>query len=410
MSVSTAGAVTPRKNYLNISYAVWSWLLTRDHKRIGILYMISITAFFLLGGLAATLIRLELLTPQGDVMSAETYNRMFTLHGVVMIFLFLIPSIPAVLGNFLLPLMLGARDLAPLYHRQSVRWYGAVAGRRRHRMDLLHTLQLADRIERGSDYFWRLHCRVLVDSHRAQLYRHHPHDARARAHLVPAAAVRLVDVRDQHHPGAGNPGAGDHAAAGGVRAIVRDRHLRPETGRRSGAVPAYVLVLLPPGGLYHDLARHGSDQRDRRLLLAEPAVRLQVHRFRQPGDRIHRLSGLGASYVRRRRVGLFGHDILGAKLSGRHPLGDQGLQLDGHDVQGLDLVQDPDDLCAGVYRPVRDRRADRPIPGGAAGRCACDRHLFRGRPLSLHHGRRRCLGLPGRDSLLVAEDNRADVF
>jgi len=127
MSVSTAGAVTPRKNYLNISYAVWSWLLTRDHKRIGILYMISITAFFLLGGLAATLIRLELLTPQGDVMSAETYNRMFTLHGVVMIFLFLIPSIPAVLGNFLLPLMLGARDLAfPRLNLAS--WYLYIIG------------------------------------------------------------------------------------------------------------------------------------------------------------------------------------------------------------------------------------------------------------------------------------------
>src|SRR6266498_4241090 len=127
MSVSTAGAVTPRKNYLNISYAVWSWLLTRDHKRIGILYLISITGFFLLGGLAATLIRLELLTPQGDVMSAETYNRMFTMHGVVMIFLFLIPSIPAVLGNFLLPLMLGARDLAfPRLNLAS--WYLYIIG------------------------------------------------------------------------------------------------------------------------------------------------------------------------------------------------------------------------------------------------------------------------------------------
>ncbi len=127
MSVSTAAGVRPRKNYLNISYAVRSWLLTRDHKRIGILYMISITVFFLLGGIAATLIRLELLTPQGDLMSPETYNRTFTLHGVVMIFLFLIPSIPAVLGNFLLPLMLGARDLAfPKLNLAS--WYLYIIG------------------------------------------------------------------------------------------------------------------------------------------------------------------------------------------------------------------------------------------------------------------------------------------
>ncbi|MEI7642852.1 MAG: cytochrome c oxidase subunit I [Chloroflexales bacterium] len=89
-----------------------SWLLTVDHKRIAILYLISINVFFLLGGLAASMVRLELITPQGDLMSADMYNRMFTLHGVIMVFFFLIPGIPSVLGNFLIPLMIGARDLA----------------------------------------------------------------------------------------------------------------------------------------------------------------------------------------------------------------------------------------------------------------------------------------------------------
>ncbi|MGB9738166.1 MAG: cytochrome c oxidase subunit I [Chloroflexus aggregans] len=89
-----------------------SWLLTVDHKRIAILYLLSINFFFLLGGLAATLVRVELITPQGDLMSSDVYNRAFTLHGVIMVFFFLIPSIPAVLGNFLVPLMIGARDLA----------------------------------------------------------------------------------------------------------------------------------------------------------------------------------------------------------------------------------------------------------------------------------------------------------
>ena len=88
------------------------WLLTKDHKRIAILYMISVTFFFFIGGMFATLIRLELLTPQGDLMQAETYNKMFTMHGIMMVFFFLIPSIPAVLGNFLIPLMIGASDLA----------------------------------------------------------------------------------------------------------------------------------------------------------------------------------------------------------------------------------------------------------------------------------------------------------
>ncbi len=99
-------------NYLTNGYSVKSWLLTKDHKRIALMYLIAITFFFFLGGVAALIMRLELLTPQADVVQAETYNKLFTLHGVTMVFFFLIPGIPAVLGNFLLPLMLGARDLA----------------------------------------------------------------------------------------------------------------------------------------------------------------------------------------------------------------------------------------------------------------------------------------------------------
>ena len=99
-------------NYLNVRYGIKSWLLTLDHKRVGILYLIMTTVFFMVGGLFASLIRLELLTPQGDVFESDTYNKLFTMHGVAMIFFFLIPSVPAVLGNFLLPLQIGARDVA----------------------------------------------------------------------------------------------------------------------------------------------------------------------------------------------------------------------------------------------------------------------------------------------------------
>jgi len=101
-----------RKHYLNAEYGVRSWLLTKDHKRIALLYLISMTLFFFLGGLMAVLIRLELATPGGDLVQADTYNHLFTMHGIVMVFFFLIPSIPAVLGNFLIPLMIGAKDLA----------------------------------------------------------------------------------------------------------------------------------------------------------------------------------------------------------------------------------------------------------------------------------------------------------
>src|SRR5215475_5878435 len=120
-------AVAEREHYLNASYGIKSWLLTKDHKRIALLYLHTITVFFFLGGIFATLVRIELLTPAGDLVTAETYNKMFTMHGVMMVFFFLIPSIPATLGNFFLPMMVGARDLAfPRVNLLS--WYLLIIG------------------------------------------------------------------------------------------------------------------------------------------------------------------------------------------------------------------------------------------------------------------------------------------
>ncbi len=102
----------PNENYLTVTKGVWSWLATLDHKRIGVMYLVLVTAAFLLGGIFALLVRLELFTRGETIMGAETYNRMFTLHGVVMVFLFIIPSIPAALGNIILPIQLGAKDVA----------------------------------------------------------------------------------------------------------------------------------------------------------------------------------------------------------------------------------------------------------------------------------------------------------
>ncbi len=110
--MATVAVTAERENYLNQEYGIRSWLLTTDHKRIALLYLASITFFFFVGGFFALLIRLELLTPAGDLVQADTYNKLFSMHGQVMIFFFLIPSIPAVLGNFLVPLMIGAKDLA----------------------------------------------------------------------------------------------------------------------------------------------------------------------------------------------------------------------------------------------------------------------------------------------------------
>jgi cytochrome c oxidase subunit I len=117
----------PRSHYLNVETGVKSWLLTTDHKRIGILYLWTILVFFLIASVAAAMMRIELLTPQGDFVTNETYNKLFTIHGVLMVWFFLIPSIPTVLGNFVIPPMIGARDVAfPKLNLLS--WYLFVAG------------------------------------------------------------------------------------------------------------------------------------------------------------------------------------------------------------------------------------------------------------------------------------------
>ncbi len=98
-----------REDYLNVDFSLRSWLLTIDHKRIAILYLISITLMFFLGGAAITIVRLNLMTPNGELISADTYNKLFTMHGIIMVFFFLMPAVPAVLGNFLVPMMIGAQ-------------------------------------------------------------------------------------------------------------------------------------------------------------------------------------------------------------------------------------------------------------------------------------------------------------
>ncbi len=125
--MASPNIVGEQENYLNTEYGIKSWLLTTDHKRIALLYLISITFMFFVGGFFALLIRLELLTPAGDLVQADTYNKLFSMHGIVMVFVFLIPAVPAVLGNFFIPMMIGAKDLAfPRINLLS--WYVYMAG------------------------------------------------------------------------------------------------------------------------------------------------------------------------------------------------------------------------------------------------------------------------------------------
>ena len=303
--MQTAAAVE-RPNYLNIAHTAQSWLLTRDHKRIGILYLLGISFFFAVGGLFALGIRLELLTPGGDVFESETYNKVFTMHGVAMVFFFLIPSIPATLGNFLVPMMIGAKDLAfPRINLLS--WYIYMAGglftlsavllrRRRHRLDVLHAVQHGGQQHaRRPDGPRHLHQRVLVDPDGPQLHRDDPHDARAGNDVGPHAAVHLGALRHRADHDPGHAGGRDRGAAGGARAHAAHRHLRSEPGRRPGALPAPVLVLLAPRGLHHGAARHGRDQRADRGVLAQGDLRLQVRGLLEPRHRADRASSCGAT-------------------------------------------------------------------------------------------------------------------
>jgi cytochrome c oxidase subunit 1 len=124
---ATVAAAYPKINYLTNGSSLKSWLLTKDHKRIAILYLIAVSMFFLLGGIFASLIRLELLTPASDLLESGTYNKVFSQHGIIMVFFFLVPAIPAILGNFLLPLMIGAKDLA-LPRINLLSWYIYILG------------------------------------------------------------------------------------------------------------------------------------------------------------------------------------------------------------------------------------------------------------------------------------------
>ena len=115
------------RSYVTEDGTLSSWLLTTDHKRIALLYFASITGFFFLGGSAAALMRLHLISPGGALVSHETYNRLFTMHGVVMVWFFLVPAVPVTLGNFFVPLVLGARDLA-FPKLNLISWYLFMAG------------------------------------------------------------------------------------------------------------------------------------------------------------------------------------------------------------------------------------------------------------------------------------------
>ena len=342
-------AVQEREDYLNASHGLKSWLLTKDHKRIALLYLATITLFFFIGGLFATLIRIELLTPNGSLVSSETYNKLFTMHGVAMIFFFLIPSIPAVFGNFFLPMMIGARDLAfPRINLLS--WYLLVIGG----LFALFAM-LAGGVDTGWTFYtpysttysntWVIATALgifvagfssiltglnfIVTVHRMRapgmtwfrmplfVWAHYA-TALIQVLGTPVLAVTLVLVLCERvfHIGIFDP------ALGGDPILFQ--HLFWFYSH-----PAVYIMILPAMGVVAELISTFS---------RKAHLRLPLRGLLERGHRGARLPGVGPSHVRQRPIALCRHGVLVPELLRGHPVGHQGVQLDGHAVQRLHLL------------------------------------------------------------------------
>ena len=397
---------------------VRSWLLSTDHKRIAMLYLVSITVFFFIGGAAAALVRLNLIVPQGLLGSAETYNRLFTMHGVIMVWFFLVPAVPVTLGNFIIPLMLGARDLAfPRLNLFS--WYLFMIG---------GAVTLWALFAGGLDTGWTFYTPLSTGYAKGQVvmavvgifisgfssiatglnFILTIHQLRAPGLTwyrlpvfiwsmyslsvllvlaTPVLAITLVLLAFERlfHIGVFDP------AIGGDPLLFQ--HLFWFYSH-----PAVYMMILPGFGVVSEIIP---------VFCAQAALRLQVRRLGERVDRGHQLLRVGPSHVRGGHLAVLGGAVLHPQLSGRRAVGHQGVQLAGHAAQGLHPVRCADAVRAGLRRPVHDRRPHRTVGRGAGGGRAPDADLLRGGALPLHHGGRHGLGVLRRPALLVAEDHRS---
>ncbi len=411
-----ATAARPRTNYLNANYGVLSWLLTTDHKRIAILYLISITAMFALGGLFAVAIRLELVTPAGDLFESETYNKLFTMHGIVMVFFFLIPSIPAVLGNFLIPLMIGARDLAfPRINLLS--WYVYVVG-------ALFTLYAL--VNGGVDTGWTFYPPYSTSFSNSQVlaaglgvfitgfssiltglnFIVTIHKMRAPgltwfrlplfvwAHYatslimilgtpVIAVTVLMVALERTLHLGIFDP------ALGGDPVLFQ--HLFWFYSH-----PAVYIMILPAMGVISELVTCFSRKRIFGYeVIAASSLAIAIIGFLVWG---HHLFPAGQSAYTGLVFSLLSYMVA-------IPSAIKVFNWTATMYKGLDQARHPDAVRDGLPRPLHHRRPDRVVPGRGRPRHPRARHVLHRRPLPLHHGGRGDHGLPGRAALLVAEDH-----
>ena len=398
-----------------------SWITTTDHKRIGIMYMVLTFMFFCLGGVEALMMRLQLGAPNNTLVSPETYNQLFTMHGTTMIFLFVVPMM-AGLANYFVPLMIGARDMAfprlnalsfwlllagGIVFYASLFWNPPEAG-----WSSYAPLSSAIYSPSGGQDAWiyLIHLTGLSSIvGRDQLLRDDREHAREGHVLGPAAAVHLGDpdlLGADHLRDAGDRRRGDDAAH---RSPLRHALLRPDRGRLGAAVATPVLVLRTPRGLHHGAARVRAGLGDPARVRAKADLRLQGDRGLDRGDRLPRLPHLGAPHVHdadargdpRVRDALLVPD--------RGADGREDAQLDRDAVARDDRIQDAAAVLRRLPRAVRDRRHLRRVPRRVPRRLAAERNLLRRRPPALRARRRLGVHDLRRDLLLVPEDHRADA-
>ena len=360
----------------------------------------------MLGAIAAGLVRLALVVPDGSIFTNDTYNKMFTLHGVIMVWFFLIPSIPSTFGNFLLPLMIGAKDVAfPRLNLLS--FYVFMTGA---------VFTMVTLIVGGVDTGWTFYTPLsttfsntyvvpalvgviivgfssiltglnfIVTIHtmrapgltwfRMRLFLWSIYATSLifllATPVITIALILLVFER-LFHIGIFDPTLGGDP--------VLFEHMFWFYSH-----PAVYIMVLPGLGVISELVPAFS---------RKAAVRLPVHRVFQHGDRGDQLLRVGPPHVLQRAESVCQRGVLAAELCRRRAVGGEGLQLDGDDPQRLHPPRYADDLCDGLYRAVRGGRADRAVPGLVGDRRAYPRHVFRGGAFPLHHGGRDGAGVSG---------------
>ncbi len=347
---SHSGTSGPELNYLTENNTLKAWLTTVDHKRLGLMYLAAVMSFFFIGGIFALLLRLELLTPAQDFMDSATYNKVFTLHGAIMVFLFIIPSVPGALGNFVLPLMLGAKDVAfPRLNLASFYVYclGAV-------------MALAAIILGGVDTGWTFYTPYSTTTDG-------PVGLMAMAVFTLGfssifTGINFVaTVHKLRAPGMGwfqlplfvwgiystaliqvlaTPVLGITVV---LMAMERAFHIGIFDARLGGdpVLFQHFFWFYSHPAVYIMILRHGHHLGNHPGVLEEDHLRLSRHRLQLGLDRLHRLPGLGTPYVHFRPVRPRQRDLRLPHLSGRHPLGHQDLELARHHVPGFDRPAHP---------------------------------------------------------------------